>query len=177
MNPIRTITLCLFLFQSVSAFSQELPIDEETQRVSYSEVVQCENLDREKIYDRVLVFYKDEFKTGDLNLNDQQNGVISTNGSFPLPMKTALFEWEYQALYTFTVKIKDGRYKYIIDDFRQSSVEAEGSAPTFMLCYSKTKKKIQAQHRASFHKETTRLINKLKGVVQTGKIGEDTEDW
>lgn len=105
--------------------SQDLPIDPETNKISYSEVIEIEGVTKDELYKRA----KSWFVTGtgasklSLELEDEETGKLSGKVNASVSSKNppaGMFEVGV-ITNTVTLLVKDGRYKYIFTDFIHES--------------------------------------------------------
>ena len=171
-----------FFFLPILMNGQTFPIDEETKRIKYEEVVQVEGISSKELFDRTVEFFKTEYLTDNFKLSDTLNSTISNDGSLLMQYVVMKYNMENIILYTLTVKIKEGRYKYTIDNFRLSSATESGSyEQSLMSVYNgpsigamkKLKKALDAELNNKVHEITTRL----KTALATGEIKKEDDNW
>lgn len=100
----------------------ELPIDEETQKITYKEVVQVVGTPQE-LYDRAVAWATKEYKnTSEIfKLEDRENGILEMRSSVRIYSKakdgTPFFK--NIVYYRFKIECRDGRYRYTINEFNE----------------------------------------------------------
>lgn len=118
------VTPLLFLTVTICK-SQDLPIDPETKKISYSEVIEIEGVAKEELYKRAKAW----FVTGTgasklaLELEDLETGKLAGKVNSAVSSKNppaGMFEVGV-ITNTITILIKDGRYKYVFTDFIHES--------------------------------------------------------
>ncbi len=100
----------------------ELPIDEETQKITYKEVVQVVGTPQE-LYDRAVAWATKEYKNTSevFKLEDRENGILEMRSSVRIYSKakdgTPFFK--NIVYYRFKIECRDGRYRYTINEFNE----------------------------------------------------------
>lgn len=130
LDPFRILLLLLsILFIPFIAQGQEMTLDEDTDRVTFTEVVQVEGVSAEELYSRGMQWFAESYKSSNevLQMDDPYSGKLIGKAwsqlyidgylSMTVPIKM----W-----YTIKVFLKDGRYKYDITD-----IEYEGEASKY----------------------------------------------
>ena len=131
---MRHIFLLAIMAVSTVAFAQknkvqlpEMPMDEETGLISYSEVVSVDGASATDLYDRAFAWGKGYYKNfGEkLRKEDKEGGRLEIFGRFSVfahdkkgnvtSSKIGLIQ------YTLGVDLKDSRYRYTITKFNQKS--------------------------------------------------------
>jgi hypothetical protein len=152
--------------------AQTLPRDPETNKFTCEEIVQVDSASTRNLFDRGALWLERQFKTQQLNVRNIESGILSHNGSFPVSFVYAGRTQENQMLYTLTIAIKDGRYKYTFTDFILSE-NATGTTRSVTLesyCDQKGNKatrRVQGEYQqqvdAEVKKIATDLITALAG--------------
>lgn len=109
---------------SVSAFSQKLPVDSETQKVAFSEVVEVPGVNKNELYGRALTWFAKTYGSSKsvLEIQDKDGGKLFGKGLTDVTFKNPPMGSMYGGTvsYTISVIVKDGKYKYSITDFNHS---------------------------------------------------------
>lgn len=94
--------------------------------ISYSEVVQVEGVPKEDLYQRAREWFTDTFRSSNdvIQLDDKENGQIVGKGLFKYVQRYGIFVWDCTIRFTVSVAVKDGRYRYEINDFEHSADNA-----------------------------------------------------
>ncbi|TAH25209.1 MAG: DUF4468 domain-containing protein [Cytophagales bacterium] len=121
---ITSTLIFLSIFLSFSIFSQELPIDSETQKVTFSEVVPLESVNKEELYKRALEWSKKNTKVEDNKTDAKYISKVAIKSKYPAPMKGYFHDGEIIA--KVTISCKEGKYKYEITDITHSSSRGSG---------------------------------------------------
>lgn len=139
-NIMKKITLLFILLASFSlAFAQKdktpapvapnMPIDEETGLITYKEVIP-ENGTATELYDRAMKWAKSFYKNTSevIKSADREKGVIDMYSSVKIysHQKDGSKLGKGIVYYTFRLECRDGRYRYIITNFKE---RATSSAP------------------------------------------------
>lgn len=121
MKPLIITVISLFILNYAAKAQASLPIDEKTGKTVYTEVVQVEGANQTELYDRALNWANTYFPNPGsiIKEKDAVNGKIS--GQHGLYIFKTLKDQEQpfkvgQVKYSFDIKVKDGRYKYQVDD-------------------------------------------------------------
>lgn len=114
------LTTAIIVIASITSIAQLLPVDPESKLITYSEVVQIDNVSKDELYSRANEWFAKYYKSANavLQMNNQENGKL-VGKPLTTVFVTALGR-EYEighVKYTITISCKDGRYKYEITDF------------------------------------------------------------
>ena len=120
------LMLLLPVFAALAAVSQTLPVDKETGRITYTEIVKCDGVQKQlykaaKLW--VLYAYSPDYVA---QLNDDETGTIVLR-----PIITVYQDEEQMAgyvHYTLTIECRDGKYKYTFTGFEHEK------APKTNMC-------------------------------------------
>jgi len=121
---MKNLIIIAFLFLSFQVLSQvkgelTLPIDTETNKIKFQGVVEEEG-DKYELFKRSIYWlnstYKDPVRV--TSVRDKETGKIVGRHRF------RIYYWDKDSIkhiggminYTFTVELKDGRYRYTIDE-------------------------------------------------------------
>lgn len=105
----------------------DMPIDDETQLITYQEVIQ-ENGTAQELYERALKWAKSFYKnTAEvIKNNDATNHVIDFRSSVRIysHQKDGSKLTKNIVYYNFKLQCRDGRYRYTITDFNEKATAA-----------------------------------------------------
>lgn len=106
--------ILIILLSNTLIFSQTVPIDEETGKVTYSAVVEVSGATKDQLFDRVKEWFPvKEGSPRKIIYESKTEGKITGDCSFPIfiggTSKTVYYNLE--------VAFKDGRYKYKTTNF------------------------------------------------------------
>ncbi|GAB3753853.1 DUF4468 domain-containing protein [Spirosoma pomorum] len=123
-NFTKTVTFCLlgmtFLVLDKS-IAQDLPIDPETQLITYSEVVEVPSVSKGELFNRANTWLTRAFKGSTkqvIEMEDKESGKVVGRGLIPTQVKipiTGMTDAGFVSA-TFTIICKDGKYKYVVDN-------------------------------------------------------------
>ncbi len=180
MKSLLTTIVSLFLLNHTGKAQASLPIDEKTGKTVYTEVVQVEGAGQAELYARALNWANTYFPNpaGVIKEKDALNGKIS--GQHGLYIFKTLKDQEQpfkagQVKYTFDIQVKDGRYKYQVDDiFKIASPKVYIEE---WLDEKSPDKEAQFEYVKQVDTGIKELIAKLKEAM--AKPGEKAkgEDW
>lgn len=106
--------------------AQTLPLDPETKKVTYFEVIDVDGASKDLLYKRAKNF--GTIDKSSILKDDTAAGIYSTKGkiqvSYPAPMKGMNHSGVVE--YTMTLFLKDGKYKYVLTDFIHVSDRGNG---------------------------------------------------
>lgn len=162
-------------------FSQSLPIDPETKKVTYWEVVEVDGATKDDLYKRAKNFGTVE--KGNILKEDPEKGVYSTkskiNVTYPSPMKG--LEHSGIVEYVMTIFCKDGRYKYVLTDFNHKSPKGNGGdlSKSIPACGKYTLVPAGwAAIKKSTDEQMKQLIEGIKnGMKNPAKNSASSNDW
>ncbi len=180
---MKSISVLFFSFVLLtsSVYAQDFPIDEKTGKITYTDVVDVDELSASDIYKKALAWgasKKFQLKAKEANSKIQWDGKI---GVHYRGVQLGGYE---DGTVTFSVVIycKDGRYKYKLTNFKHTAshancgpLESEKSACTrHQLPYSSW-----VTIKKDTHEKVQKYIQSLKATVKkTSAIIEDTDsDW
>lgn len=119
MKRIKYFSSVLIILISASANAQnsKLPLNSETKLISYSKVVQADSIDKKELYMRAFTwantFYKNPADV--IREKDAAAGKIVCKARYKItnpPNKDGFEKDAGDVMYTLTIQIKEGRYKY-----------------------------------------------------------------
>ncbi len=131
----RSILFLLLLAVAVMGYAQkkttpeapDLPIDDDTQLITYQEVIQ-ENGTQKELYDRAVKWAKSFYHnpTEVIRSQDTKNFVLTMRGSVRIysHLKDGSKITKNVVYYNFTIQCREGRYRYTITDFNEKATAA-----------------------------------------------------
>ena len=147
-----------------------LPRDPETNKFTCEEIVQVDSASTRSLFDRGALWFEQKFKSQQLNVRNPESGILSHSGSFPVSFVYAGRTQENQMLYTLTIAMKDGRYKYTFTDFMLSE-NATGTTRSVTLesyCDQKGNKatrRVQGEYQQQVDAEVKKIAADLKAAL------------
>ena len=102
---------------------QDLPIDEKTGEITYSEIKQIDSLTKSELYTKTLEWFAYKFASSKdvIQLKDDVKMKVIGKGSFGINYYTR----NPNINFTISVFLKDNRYKIIITDLKYSDNQGE----------------------------------------------------
>lgn len=139
--------------------------------VVYEEIVQQEG-SKDELYTKSRKLFTDMFNSAKhvIELEDREGGIIIGNGI--LDYKGGNID------FTLTLQLKDGRYKYIIDNIKYSgSINAGGIKTDFSHPINEWTWLYKNEKRSTeLNDKFIALTNIIKKALSSGLTGDD-EDW
>jgi len=174
----------------------KLPIDSQTNKISYTEVVYVDSLTKkQELFSRAREWFAKTFNssTNVIQMEDKESGKIIGKALIQVYHKGLVmtYKWGY-INYTISVYIKDGRYKYELTDFYHSGQSNTGmgmiSAPDYGACedminYKSTfgdpiaKNNILSSMISQLNSNSIILVQNLKSAMTTKKMNTTNENW
>jgi hypothetical protein len=126
MKPGYFIAILILFTFSLPGFTQSIPIDDDTGKIQYQEVVE-EKGNPEEFFNRAVIwinsYYSNPFDV--TKTRDQSSGIIKGLHRFRVEqtMEDGQTMDAGTVQYEFKLEFKEGRYRYTLSDFilRQSS--------------------------------------------------------
>lgn len=141
---MKTSLLALFMLIFLAPYAQNstpnLPIDGESRRIVYTEVVQVDtSTTKNELYSRALEWFAKSYKSSKnvIQLEDKEGGKIVGKALMQVYHKALGKDYESGHInYTISIYLKDGRYKYDIINFHHTGqlVRNGGSIPSHGAC-------------------------------------------
>ncbi len=97
----------------------KLPIDSDTHKVTYQEIVKVDGVNKDELYVRAREWFALTFKSSKdvIQMDDKAAGKIIGKGSSEGSTKYRMLTMDYWLNYTVSITVKEGRYRYEITDF------------------------------------------------------------
>jgi hypothetical protein len=107
------------LAQKNAVTKPDMPMDEDTKIVTYKGVVELSGVTRSELYKRAYNFFKSyyaKYTANTITVNDSVNGRLEAKAQFPTykTLKNGVKTSADLVQYTFTIDVKDGKYRYTI---------------------------------------------------------------
>ncbi len=159
------ITFVALFFINVNA---QMPIDEETGKVEYSDVVNISGATSSQLFDRAKEWFPyDHGTTRKIFFEDKTKGVITGDCAFPIFMSGSTKKVHF----TFKLQFKDGRYKYTASDFVAHF--GTDNKVTYEDRYLPDKRDVYDDTNDKVNKMLKELAAAMKTAVET----DDEDDW
>lgn len=177
MKKILLIVLAQIALFSVQAQSQ-LPLDQETKKVTYVELVNEDSLSQEVLYQRTKKWMARYYKSATFEKDDQVAYSLVKIGECQISLT---YDFKYKSTnvvsYNITINQKAGKYRVKITDFSIYNTKS-GTASKLPLeaAYAKMTSQNKAEVVSQVNKEIQFLLSDLKTFIEKGEIVTE-EDW
>lgn len=179
----RISIFIMLVISSMSAFAQKqdvkFPINTETGKIYFSDVVEVKDKSKDDLFISANTWFANTFNSSKdvIQYSDKDKGIIIGKGLIEA-------RWGY-INFTFTVKIKDNKYKYEVDNiFYEIKAEKENVLSTHGdLTKDKSSdsswKKMPSKHWKKEKKTAYDRINKLIDSLNSEMLKQSisNEDW
>ncbi|GAB4313259.1 MAG: hypothetical protein Kow00127_04160 [Bacteroidales bacterium] len=164
-----------FLLQGGILAAQQVPVDEETGKIVYREVVQQEG-SREQLFNRAISWLNEYYvnPVSVTKTRDPKSGLIKGLHRFRIrqTLEDGTRTDAGTLQYEFKIELKENRYRYTLSDFvlRQSSaIPAEK--------WLKEDNPLAKDYLAQLHEFATGWIESLKEGMKPPATSADDDDW
>jgi hypothetical protein len=191
-TAILLITFGLF-GQKQKNVTPTLPFDDETKRITYSEVVTVDSsTTKNELYSRGREWFAKAYKssTDVLQMDDKESGKIVGKALMQVYHKALGSNYKSGYInYTISLYLKDGRYKYEMTNFHHTGQYAGNgnSIPDYGVCedmVNTTKKTMGMSYQKAFnyylmqmHENIKDLILDLKTTMSKRAEVKKKDDW
>lgn len=121
----RIYALASAVLLSGTVLAQDLPLDPESKKITYTEVVEVPDAKKEDLYARGATWFAKSYGSSKavLQLSDKEVGTLIGKAVTEVSFKNPPMGSRYGGIvnYTITVQVKEGKYKYTITDFYHDS--------------------------------------------------------
>ena len=166
MKHILALIACCWLVVPALAQDNLLPIDPNTNKVSYAEVVTVSGQSKAKVFGKAMKWMgtkHTEVNPYVVTYENEAEGTITGKGSFTLPAERR----KYNVQFLVNISIKDGRYKYELTDIMiQFKTAAGASGGGFGYWSSSSYKEAEMTQYSLETFYPARLKNKNKPVIK-----------
>lgn len=123
---IFKIIIGLLVISSNTLNAQNLPLDEKTGKITFTEVVTVDDstATKDQLYSRAREWFARTFKSSQnvLQMDDKELGKLIGKGNFSII--PGLYLTDSRVDFTLSIYLKDGRYKYELTDFNHVSYKS-----------------------------------------------------
>lgn len=175
------IVLLVALMGQVLAQDQEssmdFPIDDETGKVTYEEVVKVKDVSKDNLYKRADAWFQSYFTNpgGVIEKKEDGKGIWGQDRFFLWDKEDGQKRRAGLVKYDIDVQVKDGRYKYKITEiFKQQSPRL--FINQWMTDEGKYKEEYK-DYLKQIHEKMDELISDLKDTMDQSLADDDDDDW
>ncbi|MFN6943531.1 MAG: DUF4468 domain-containing protein [Cytophagaceae bacterium] len=179
---MRIKKICFIAIISLSfnfmAKAQNFPIDPETKKITYQEVVSLDSISQNELFERSKKWLITYFNKDKKLKEDKATGKIDKNGYFSVILTFDYkYKYEHTLIFNISIQHKDGRYRYILTDFMiYDNRNGEKTAQPLEAFYQKQRQQNKTELFSNFSKEIEQLQLDLKTAIETGELKSD-DDW
>jgi hypothetical protein len=186
MKKTFLLGLFVYLISTHVSWAQdtELPVDPETKKITYTEVVQIDaKTSQGTVYDRALAWaISNKYKVTKM---DKANGVFGCEGSINITYPGPRVGMNDNGFIKFDITItsKGGRYKYIMTNFRHEGHKGKGNGGALELAKAECGKYVLPDNGwFKIKKDAPALVNKIITDLKVSIEPQSTppakkEDW
>lgn len=190
---MKKTIICLLICSLISSLisgQTTLPVDTETGKITFSEVVKVDSsLTKNALYLNAQKWLTKAFKDANaaIQFEDKEEGKVIAKGTDEVRFKQGMQIGDQSGgdfMFTLTITVKDGRYKYTITDISHTGNKVVGfpkDGGAIELESPACGKwgmgdKLWLELKGKFHDHIKSLIESLKDGM-TQKPGKDADDW
>ncbi|MDO7849195.1 DUF4468 domain-containing protein [Hymenobacter sp. M29] len=117
------LCLCTGFARAQALDSLKFPLDADTHRITYAEVVPVEGASQAELYARAKLWFASTFKSAKdvVQAEDKEAGVLQGKGWQDIYIKSMGIPSASKLWYTVKLAVKDGRYRYEVTEFEIQS--------------------------------------------------------
>lgn len=187
----------LALLSYDEAFCQKeipnLPIDNDTKKITYSEVVYVDSsANKQELYARAREWFAKAYKSSNnvIQMDDKESGKIVGKALMQVYHKALGANYNSGYInYTISVYVRDGRYRYEVTDFYHTGQYVSGGnrIPDYGLCenmINTTHKSMGISYQKTYNYYLYQLDNNiidliadLKTAMETNSVNVTRDDW
>jgi len=181
----RTILILIILFKlsNQNSFSQDiLPIDKESGKITFTEIIKIDNADAKALYNKAKIWFVHSFNSAQnvIQLDDKESGKIIGKGLFRV-VSSVIVKGDIGVVkFTVEIVVKDGRYKYTFTDFWHEASFSNVTTPGD-LRLSKPGGGLLSMGRGNWNgikqqtkEQVSEMIVSLKKAMASSQSKEDT---
>jgi len=178
--------LFIILFFLGLSFSQDKyaileNLNDDLTSLIYEEVVSMEGISKDILFERIERYIVDGYVSSNevVQLNDKEKGNIIVKG-VGITRTDGFFGFNIYVPHTLDIKVKDGRYKYILKSSTLETIADKKNTFTINELLTNNKR---FTSKYGYHKWVTKadiylqsIIPQMKEYISNDKIAEE-EDW
>ena len=180
MKSLKIFLSCLpMLLTCYASLGQaSLPLDEKTGKTVYTEVVEVNGVGKADLYQRATGWFKTYFPNPASVIKEQDSEGGRIKGQHAMYIYKKLEDGENfkagQVKYAIEIQVKDGRYKYTVDDiFKLATPKVYIEE---WLKEPAPDKEARMGYLKQVDTQINEMIAKMKESLQLEKV-EEKEDW
>jgi hypothetical protein len=171
-------TLILSAFCLTSALAQSLPVDPETEKVAYEEILNQEGSDKE-LYKRALAWFDKFYPNARVVIREREPeiGKITAKHKFMLqiPDKKGVMRDVDFIKYSLKVWVKDNKFRYLLTDINVEHTVYYGIEQWMDPAHEDAENNpAKLQNIDKYFQE---LIESLKERMEPEEAEKDEDDW
>jgi hypothetical protein len=122
MKKVMLLTIVSLMVFSIDNYGQDapkFPIDEQSGKIVYTEVVNIDSTSRSELYLRAKTWFVHNFNSANnvIQLDDKESGKLIGNALFDVRLSLMSKQNAGFVRFLVEIQVKDGRYKYTFTDF------------------------------------------------------------
>lgn len=176
-NLIRLAVTLLFI-TSFNALAQNFPLDEETNRITYTAVVEIDSVSKDELFERGKTWLMTKTENNTIQRANKDVGTMEDDVKVIIQL-TYDFKYKKNCHVTMhaNISVKEGRYKYEFNNFR---IYDEKSG-------ARTEQTLEAYYAKQRHNAKPELVNNTDAQVKeliedlVNKMAKvksnDQDDW
>lgn len=185
---MKHVIIFLLLVISLSAMAQQdhkflgiFPVVDND--ICYTEIIQVQDISKDELYNRAHTWFVNAFKSAKdvIQMQDKESGKIMGKGAFQYSIGALLPVLDMTV--TITIIAKDGRYKYILNNFVRHYTASVGLASTEgdqtifeMFEGADPKKKVVQKNTTKLNESILNLVKSLKKGMSIPSSGSTKND-
>jgi hypothetical protein len=176
-NSIKLIVALLFMIP-FGAMAQNFPMDEETNRITYTAVVEIDSVNKDQLFDRAKTWLMTKTDNHKIEKANKEVGTMEDDVKVIIQL-TYDFKYKKNCHVTMhaNISVKEGRYKYVLDNFRiydeKSGVKTEQTLEAY---YTKQRHNAKPELVNNTDAQVKALIEDLVNKMAKAK-SNDQDDW
>lgn len=154
-----------------------LPIDSITNKITYSEVIKVDSVNKQELFSRAREWFAKAYKNSSkvIQMEDKESGKIVGKALMQVYHKALGMSFESGYInYTISIYIKDGRYKYeFVDFYHTGQLVSGGRIPDYGICENmiNTKDKtIGMSYQKTYNYYLFQMNNNINALVEDLKL-------
>lgn len=178
MKSLKLFLVLSLLFVSSLGMTQSLPLDPETNKVVFQDIIAVDSVNKDELYERAKDWLIRNFKESKLKLDDKANGQLIKQGEMEILLT---YDFKYKNTYVIpfnaTIDVKEGRIRYTFDNLTIYDLKnGAKTAQPIEVFYSKLRHQSKGEFVSQLNSVSAALIENLKaGVTSPKKTSGD--DW